>query len=202
MTHPYYAPPWRSRGAESSSLFETSGDVEACANRVEAQARSLDTDIANALKKRWKVTLLPSLGKAVSLDSKTGDDPAFVSDAKFYEAWRRFVNNDWAPWRQETVTGPPDGPKPISIMSADDFRECQRYGKDVQSWRERAAKRGWEVTAPKSADPGPIPGFTDPASEAEEKKALPWGWIVFGAVLFGGAMLLGQVRSLLPSRAP
>lgn len=176
-------------------LLETQSDVDACAAQAESQVTSLEADIVAYLKGRWPtVVAMPGLGVLVEVHDVPAEDAgAFAKDQTFYKSWRGFVNDDWEPWRRDYVTGPPGGPKPISILSADVFRECQRYGVDIEAWRTKAKDRGVSVTAPATTKPAVIPGVTSPTNP--DAKPFPWGAALLVAGLIGVALVLSQVRA-------
>jgi hypothetical protein len=180
---PYMVPAYvRVTGGARVGLFETSTDVDNCIARVDAQIRSLDADAQAEYKKRYGPAMFAAtIATAEELEQ-------FRADRAFYQSWLGFKNT-WdafvEKWRDRY----------ISVMSADKFRECMNYDLEHKAWRPKFTEQGIHVTAPETVTPSILPGVIPP--KAPGQAAIPWGWLIFGVVLIGGAVFLGQVRGVV-----
>lgn len=162
-------------------LFETNDDVTNCVNRTDAQIQSLDKDMMD-----YGVSQYGPDGYASSISA---DKLAkFLDDKKFYQDWLAFK----ASWDEFATAW---RASPSSVLSADKYRDCQKFDAEQKAWQDRFTKRGGKVTAPKTVTPSPIPGVI-PQTAPDEKSNVPWTWIAAGIVLIGAAMLLGQAGKL------
>jgi len=77
-----------------------------------------------------------------------------------------------------------------STSASNDFHQAEKYEIQLGVWRSDLRDRGGFSTTP--------PAVTDKEVAATKPEStIPWGWLAFGAVLIGGAMVLGQAKGLI-----
>ena len=168
-----------------AGLFETSTDVDNCIARVGSQIRSLDADAQSLYVKRYGPEMFAATITKDQLEQ-------FRIDKKFYQSWLGFKKS----W-DDFVDGWND--RFVSVLSADKFRDCMNFDLEQKAWRDRFTAQGIKITAPATTTPSVLPGII-PAI-APDTKGFPWGWLIAGVVLIGGALLIGQVRGVTHSVA-
>jgi hypothetical protein len=147
---------------------------------VGAQIRSLDTDARAEFTKRYGPDMFAATITKAQLEQFRSDRTFFQSWNGFKTSWDEFVTN----WNDRF----------ISVLSADTFRDCMNFDAEQKAWRAKFTARAINITAPETSTPSVLPGVIPATAPGE--KPFPWGWLVTGVVLIGGAMLLGQARGV------
>ncbi len=175
-------------GTSGARLFETDSDVRNYANRVNAQVVSLEADILNHAKR-----LYGPQGFAASITS--AQLAKFQSDKAFYQSWSEF-RRAWEAFKADIDASS------FIVLSANKYREVEKYDTDVRAWRERFKAQGIQPTAPPTTQPGTVPGVTNPTNPAappapKDPNAFNWN----NALLLGGAVVaLLLLREVRPER--
>jgi hypothetical protein len=133
----------------AAGLFETDSDVRLYAGRVDAQITGLDNDLRASFRAKYGPSGLG--GTAV-------DNAALAeqkSDKAFYDSWSPFL----LAWQQ---TKRDIDESFFIVLSANKYREVEKYDVDSQAWRARIAKRGVHLNTPPLTQGGAIPGITAP----------------------------------------
>lgn len=172
----------------ASRLFETDSDVRNYANRVNAQVVSLEADIMNAARKKYGPEVFSASVTLAQL-------PQFQKDKAFYQSWSAF-RKSWEAFKSDLDDSS------FIILSANKYREVEKYDTDVRAWRERFKAQGIVPTAPPTTQPGTIPGVTPPTNPAappppKDPNAFNWN----GLLWVGGALVaLMVLREIRPER--
>lgn len=173
-------------------LFETASDVNNCATRAAAAVDSLEGDAETYYRKKYGAAVTFLSSTMVFVDLKHPEPPDFAADQDFYRNWRTFVQafKAWKrDWDETTIT----------ILSADAYRECQKWDVEQKAWWDNFYKRGIKPTAPKTVTPSALPGVI-PGDKPEDLSKpgsgtdIPWGWIAFAGVLIGAGVLFNSMR--------
>ena|SRR5258706_1730178 len=123
--------------------------------------------------------------KADAIDRKKLSSEQIATEAAFTKEWNDF----YARWRLELedVNGVINQ-FPVSMTSGGDWTKLQGYDVEYQTLAKRYTDLGYTLSDSVPPSAPDIPG-----------SSIPWGWIIFGVVLIGGALVFGQVRGLFGS---
>ncbi len=133
-------------------MFETDSDVREYAKKVDAQVNSLERDIMAYIITKWGPNGLSATVTADKLEDKKAD---YV----FYHDWSDF-RDSWKAMKQDIDDSY------FIVLSANKYREVEKYDVDVKAWREKFAEKGIKVNAPPLTTGGTIPGVTAPTNPA------------------------------------
>lgn len=183
-------------------------DPEAEQNQVEsllASARSIDGCDLGLGCPGWKEGDTPTTPQIAVASNYRREAFQHRVDARLMEdrvsarsMTRAQVQTDlviWKDWQsfKERVISYLKTIEGFTIVKSSDFTEAQRFDLEMQDFRDRyTASTGLEPSTPLP----PIPPDT-----GIFWTNVPWGWLVFGFVLIGGAVLLNQVRGAAHSVA-
>lgn len=134
-------------------MFETDSDVRLYAGRVDAQVTSLDRDLKAYLGSKWG-PFSEGMPKAPTNDKETADKSA---DIVFYYDWANFRDAWYAVKADIDNTS-------LIILSANKYREIEKYDVDTKAWRQKLTAKGVSVNAPATTDPGTVPGVIAPTN--------------------------------------
>jgi hypothetical protein len=141
-------------------LFETDSDVRLYAGRVDSQIAGLDNDLRASFRAKYGPSELG--GTAV-------DNAALAeqkSDKAFYDSWSPFL----LAWQQAKRDIDASF---FIVLSANKYREVQKYDVDSQAWRAKFAERGVHLNTPSLTQGGAIPGVTAPQNpDAPQQESL------------------------------
>lgn len=144
------------------SLFETDSDVRLYAVRVDGQIESMHRDLMAALLKKWGPN---GLSAATTSDAER---QAQRDDKAFFDAWRDF----YVGWKKVKTDIDETA---FIILSANKYREVQKYDVDSQAWRKRFEERKVVLSSPPLTQGGAVPGITAPSNPEVETSSIASG---------------------------
>src|SRR5512135_2393070 len=145
-------------------LFETDSDVRLYAGRVDAKVQGLNADVRAYLTGKY--------GSASVSSGASADDIAMsTSWNAFYDNWnatKKAIDDSW-----------------FIVMSANKYREVEKYDIDAGAWQVKLAAAGVSIHSPVLTQGGAVPGVTAPTNpDAPQRESLA-GAIVSDAVKIG-----------------
>ena len=179
----YDCPMCRARfGAQEAhfGLFETDSDVRQYVIRLNAQIEGLNADFKAFLVRRWGQGGLPATAPT-GYDAELSKDRQMLSSwTVFYDAWKAYKKDIEDTW--------------FIVLSANKYREVEKWDIDTQAWRTRMLERGIYLSTPAMTTGGAIPGVTSPSNpEVADRESLASG-LLWGAAKLGvvaGVIYLG-----------
>ena len=144
----------------------------------------------------WRKPLHDAMRAKLIRHAKGKSAAQVRSEIDYGNRWVAF-RKSWQNGRKKiTLTGPaPPGAETVLSGLWDGFREDHAR---VIAFYAEFKKLGGDPSA--ESNPGNLPDKilrVKSPLDAPELSRVPWGWIIAGVVLLGGALMLGQVRGVL-----